>query len=893
MEEREALKRQIELLQDLINKHKSVHGDAPFPEAEQTHVAAPTFTRVRGHSTSDGHPYSSRGRTFAPQTRGSWRERHSLRNKNPESSLGHQVAVTSSSTGHQSGSQPEAGSILLPSQRRGEEGDETKTAPLLSGIAQQKKEAHVSSTTGIRDDASRKPSTDDLLKSSTGTSSQHETQQRQTQGFEQKTETRHVVPEEMAGGVSSEASSSVKIRTQVQIKPSLISKPSSKPTPVVPTTGDVTLLPPAVSEVAKPSSKSFLKKSKFTWVKTQNTGGVESRQAGSVSSSLGKVVSVSTASASKASSGSSPSSSKRTPVRKLPRKLSPITIAQRTSKYKWVSSSAGAQAKTTRKPLSPKVLTLPQRASEKGEATKRLRSAAAPCAKVKRSTSSTLSSQYRWKAGSQSFPGAATAGPAGTARRRSAFHWTAERSSRGMKGGLVLSPSPPQRASPPSSSPGGFKLRSRMKIIRKSANSAGGSERGSSPSAAKFSPRGRSHTWTRTPTGVKRTPSRELVSFGRHKLRRLSPSSSRTSPASPSNCGPASQRVFRTRYKMVTRPGPSSAHSHHYNPALSWRTKRIQSARSFLQNRLRSPHDRHPSHAPSWRGSSMCWIGGSLYRVSANKLSRTVASNMSISRTGRFSSPPGSSLSPAWNRTSSTRHLASRAVQRSLAIIRHARQKKQQKQYCMYYNRFGKCNRGDSCPYIHDPDKVAVCTRFLRGTCKQADGTCPFSHKVAKEKMPVCSYFLKGTCNNSDCPYSHVYVSRKAEVCEDFVKGYCPEGEKCKKKHTLVCPDFSKSGSCPRGKRCKLQHRQRAKQGTGTGIPPRRGRTKDPSKRPRLSVVMPHTLQTAPVTPTRGPLALPSFISLSSSPEEPDTPDTLPDKTSQVKEKKLQIKPRL
>lgn len=56
----------------------------------------------------------------------------------------------------------------------------------------------------------------------------------------------------------------------------------------------------------------------------------------------------------------------------------------------------------------------------------------------------------------------------------------------------------------------------------------------------------------------------------------------------------------------------------------------------------------------------------------------------------------------------------SRAVQRSLAIIRQARQKKQQaKQYCMYYNRFGKCNRGDACPFIHDPDKVAVCTRYL------------------------------------------------------------------------------------------------------------------------------------------------------------------------------------
>lgn len=57
--------------------------------------------------------------------------------------------------------------------------------------------------------------------------------------------------------------------------------------------------------------------------------------------------------------------------------------------------------------------------------------------------------------------------------------------------------------------------------------------------------------------------------------------------------------------------------------------------------------------------------------------------------------------------------LASRAVQRSLAIIRQAKQKKEKKkEYCMYYNRFGKCNRGERCPYIHDPEKVAVCTRY-------------------------------------------------------------------------------------------------------------------------------------------------------------------------------------
>ncbi|XP_013856086.1 zinc finger CCCH domain-containing protein 3 [Austrofundulus limnaeus] len=161
--------------------------------------------------------------------------------------------------------------------------------------------------------------------------------------------------------------------------------------------------------------------------------------------------------------------------------------------------------------------------------------------------------------------------------------------------------------------------------------------------------------------------------------------------------------------------------------------------------------------------------------------------------------------------------------------------------------------------------------------------------------MPVCLYFLKGTCNNSDCPYSHVYVSQKAEVCEDFVKGYCPEGEKCKKKHTLVCPDFSKSGSCPRGPRCKLQHRQRVKRSPGSSScpPARRARTKEPLKRPRLTLDMPQNAQADPGTPAAGPLALPSFISLSSSPEEADGPDPRLADVAPVKEKKLQIKPRL
>lgn len=43
----------------------------------------------------------------------------------------------------------------------------------------------------------------------------------------------------------------------------------------------------------------------------------------------------------------------------------------------------------------------------------------------------------------------------------------------------------------------------------------------------------------------------------------------------------------------------------------------------------------------------------------------------------------------------------------------------------------------------------------------------------------------------------------------------------CKKKHTLVCPDFVKTGSCPRRAQCKLQHHRG----------PKRARTKEPCKR--------------------------------------------------------------
>lgn len=172
-----------------------------------------------------------------------------------------------------------------------------------------------------------------------------------------------------------------------------------------------------------------------------------------------------------------------------------------------------------------------------------------------------------------------------------------------------------------------------------------------------------------------------------------------------------------------------------------------------------------------------------------------------------------SSSSSLKGTTSVKKLLANNVVKKSVNRVWLAKKdnKNQQNknQFCIYYNRFGRCNRGDKCPFTHDPKHVAVCSKFLKGICDKLDGKCPFSHNVAKEKMPVCSFFLRGLCTRENCPYLHVSVGRNAELCPDFIRGYCSLGEECTKQHILDCPEFAKEGSCPRGKRCPLRHRKR------------------------------------------------------------------------------------
>nr|XP_034980804.1 zinc finger CCCH domain-containing protein 3 [Zootoca vivipara] len=486
-----------------------------------------------------------------------------------------------------------------------------------------------------------------------------------------------------------------------------------------------------------------------------------------------------------------------------------------------------------------------------------------------------------------------------------------------------------------------YKLKSWAKIIKRKGNACSPTEK-KSPSfptvllrsryclRKRNSPRGRG-----SPT-ARRAGSKGLVQIGKHRLRRLPASRTHLLAKEGSSflhASPTTNKVVNTRYRIVKKAAtsaPSASAASFSSPAHSWKSRRLSTSRSpVLSSTRHSPTgSKFQALQHHWRNKDLRCIGGVMYRVSANKLAKTSSSparsaevaSRSHARAGtvRLDSAhgsPGYSPSSYLSRPTTSRYIASRAVQRSLAIIRQAKQKKEKKkEYCMYYNRFGKCNRGERCPYIHDPEKVAVCTRFLRGTCKKTDGSCPFSHKVSKDKMPVCSYFLKGICNNSDCPYSHVYVSRKAEVCSDFLKGYCPLGEKCKKKHTLVCPDFSKHGVCPKGSQCKLQHPQRkrlARQPSATDpsfqracSAPKWGRLAERTSRKEEAEEMAGPSRAeqrgdvwSPETPSQTSrlTKLPSFISLQSPPTSPSEEDCKPEKDRSGEDagKPLQIKPRL
>ncbi|XP_041103268.1 zinc finger CCCH domain-containing protein 3-like isoform X2 [Polyodon spathula] len=165
----------------------------------------------------------------------------------------------------------------------------------------------------------------------------------------------------------------------------------------------------------------------------------------------------------------------------------------------------------------------------------------------------------------------------------------------------------------------------------------------------------------------KRLQARGLIPIGRHKLRRL-PSAGTHGSARQGLSNHTPHRVIRTRYEKVKHDAAGSSPAPHSTAAHTWRGRRISTTRSLLQSQIRH-------YSPGYRQRPpQRWIGGALYRVSANKLFKTSSTsgfNAKLSpRAGKCTAVtdgPGQSLPGSLGRAFTTRHIASHAMQRSAA----------------------------------------------------------------------------------------------------------------------------------------------------------------------------------------------------------------------------------
>ncbi|KIJ55239.1 hypothetical protein M422DRAFT_23848 [Sphaerobolus stellatus SS14] len=139
------------------------------------------------------------------------------------------------------------------------------------------------------------------------------------------------------------------------------------------------------------------------------------------------------------------------------------------------------------------------------------------------------------------------------------------------------------------------------------------------------------------------------------------------------------------------------------------------------------------------------------------------------------------------------------------------RRKNQIDKQCRFFTMTGVCQRGLTCPYQHDAEKIAICPQFLSRNCPNTEDTCHLSHDPTPNRVPLCHHFQNhGRCTRQDCPYPHIRVGKKDGICRDFaVLGYCDKGIDCDKQHLRECPDFAEKGVCPT-KGCRLPHVIRA-----------------------------------------------------------------------------------
>lgn len=83
--------------------------------------------------------------------------------------------------------------------------------------------------------------------------------------------------------------------------------------------------------------------------------------------------------------------------------------------------------------------------------------------------------------------------------------------------------------------------------------------------------------------------------------------------------------------------------------------------------------------------------------------------------------------------------------------------------------------------FVHDPQKVMVCSKWLHGRCNSSN--CALQHHRRPELMPHCIPYQKGECNRLNCPFMHSVYNPTAPPCINFYRSYCPRGANCWRQH--------------------------------------------------------------------------------------------------------------
>lgn len=259
------------------------------------------------------------------------------------------------------------------------------------------------------------------------------------------------------------------------------------------------------------------------------------------------------------------------------------------------------------------------------------------------------------------------------------------------------------------------------------------------------------------------------------------------------------------------RPQSTTDHRvHPYPPRSMTYTNPNYQTPSKHWNGPRPPVTRHQRtpHIPAITNKEIT-IGGVSFNSSKNKLTRKDAplSSQPSTHVPRPSKP----FRPSHRGTYRPR---GGGIVRNRTLKNSGRQPKSRRieKQCPFFTKTGTCARGKKCPYQHDPEKIAICPRFLHNDCPFSAETCQLSHDPTPNRTPLCIHFANsGRCKNGNqCVYPHFNVGTRVGVCKDFaVLGYCEKGTDCEKQHIKECPAFAETGNC-NIKNCKLPHVIRA-----------------------------------------------------------------------------------